>query len=61
MRGLEDLNDDLISILEFTRVDSLFGERSSTSTPWASISMIAFLELVPSPLSSFATFVWHHQ
>ena len=57
MRGLEDLNDDLISILEFTRVDSLFGERSSTSTSWASFSTIVSLEIVHSPLSLIATFV----
>ena len=55
--GLGDLDNDLVSIVKFTGVDSLSSEHSSTSTPWASISMIASLELVPSPLSSFATFV----
>ena len=57
VRGLRDLNNDLVSILEFTGVDSLSDEHSSTSTPWASISTIASLELVPSTLSSFAMFV----
>ena len=50
MRGRGDLDNDLVSILDFMGVDSLFGECSSTSTPWASISMIASLELVPSTI-----------
>ena len=37
VRGLGDLDNDLVSILEFTRIDSLSGECSSTSTSWASI------------------------
>ena len=32
VRGLEDLDSDLVSILEFAGVDSLSSECSSTST-----------------------------
>ena len=57
VRGLENLNINLVSILEFTGVYSFFGESPSTSTSWASTSTMIYSELSPSPPSSIATFV----
>ena len=46
VRGLRDIDDDLVSIQEFTGGDSLSGECSSISTSWALMMQKSTVELL---------------
>ena len=57
VRGLDVLHIGLVSILEFTEVDSFFGVGLSTLISRALTSTVGYLVLGPSPSLTTSTFV----